>query len=68
MMRFATAVMWIEHEVLGVTEDLILVSSHKKRGKLLLEDVLEVGNFGKSCKRQVYRKKDGFINGGIVMS
>lgn len=68
MMRLATAVMWIEHEVLGLPEDLLLVSPHTKRGRLLLEDVLEGGNFGKSSKRQTIRKKYGYIIGGIVMS
>ena len=68
MMRLATAVMWIEHEVLGLPEKYVLVTPHRKMGELLLEDMLEGGNFGKSSKRKQYKKKYGFIIGGVVMA
>ena len=66
MLRLATAIMWIEHEVLGLSENCVLVKPNRKRGELLLQDVLEGGNFGKSSKRQEYREKYGYIISKIL--
>ena len=56
MYRLATAVMWIEYEILGLPEDALLAFPHQSRGKLLLADVLEGGNFGHYGARQKYKK------------
>ena len=53
MARLAAAIMWIEHEVLGLSEDLLLVSPDERWGKKILDDTLEGGNFGKYSQRQV---------------
>ena len=53
MARLAAAIMWIEHEVLGLPEDLLLVSPDERWGRKILEDTLEGGNFGKYSLRQV---------------
>ena len=53
MARLAAAVMWIEHEVLGLPNELLLVSPDERWGRKILEDTLEGGNFGKYSQRRV---------------
>lgn len=45
--RFAAAVMYIMREVFGLEDSLLLVTPDEVLGKLLLDDVMEGGNFGK---------------------
>ena len=45
--KFAGAVMYVLHEVLGLSEDKMIVPVDEKRGKLLLTEILNGGNFGK---------------------
>ena len=45
--KFAGAVMYVLHEVLGLAEDKMLVPMDERRGRLLLEEILAGGNFGK---------------------
>ena len=45
--KFARAVMFVLHEVLGLAEDKMIVPMDEKRGKLLLSEILNGGNFGK---------------------
>ena len=45
--KFAGAVMFVLHEVLGLSEDKMIVPMDEKRGKLLLTEILNGGNFGK---------------------
>ena len=45
--KFAGAVMYVLHEVLGLAEDKMIVPVDEKRGKLLLAEILNGGNFGK---------------------
>ena len=51
MMRVAAAVMWVEHEVLGLPREYLLTSPDERQGRLILEDILEGGNFGKYAER-----------------
>ena len=44
--KFAGAVMYVLHEVLGLSEDKMIVPVDEKRGKLLLAEILNGGNFG----------------------
>ena len=44
--KFAGAVMYVLKEVLGLSEDKMIVPMDEKRGKLLLAEILEGGNFG----------------------
>ena len=44
--KFAGAVMYVLHEVLGLAEDKMIVPMDEKRGRLLLAEILEGGNFG----------------------
>ena len=54
MLRLASAVMWIESEVLGMPERYLLTTPNRRLGKSMLEDVLEGGNFGHYSERQKY--------------
>ena len=45
--KFAGAVMYVLHEVLGISEEKMNVPMDEKRGKLLLAEILNGGNFGK---------------------
>ena len=45
--KFAGAVMYVLHEVLGLPKEKMIASMDEKRGKLLLAEILEGGNFGR---------------------
>ena len=45
--KFAGAVMYVLHEVLGLSEGKMIAPMDEKRGKLLLAEILNGGNFGK---------------------
>ena len=45
--KFARAVMYVLHEALGLSEEKMIAPMDEKRGKLLLSEILNGGNFGK---------------------
>lgn len=49
--RFARAIMYIMHDVLGIKKECLLIEPDVKEGKFLLNEVLLLGNFGRSEKR-----------------
>ena len=55
--KFAGAVMYVMKEVLGLSEDKMIVPMDEKRGKLLLAEILNGGNFG-----QHFTKYGGFTH------
>ena len=57
--QFAGAVMYVLHEVLGLSENKMIASMDVKQGKLLLEEILQGGNFGQ------YDERYGFGQGAI---
>ena len=44
--KFAGAVMYVLHEVLGLSEDKMIAPMDVKRGEMLLDEILKGGNFG----------------------
>lgn len=50
MTRFVAGVMWVEKEVLGITEDCLIGEVDEKTGRLILKEILEYGNFNKAGK------------------
>ena len=64
MMKFARAVMWIESEVLGLPVAQCIVEPDERRGRRLLDDIFEGGNFGFYSKR--YSGRKGFYYRGMV--
>ena len=55
--KFAGAVMYVLKEVLGLSEDKMIVPMDEKRGRLLLAEILNGGNFG-----QHFTKYAGFTH------
>ena len=49
--KFAGAVMYIMKEVFGLEDDRLIAPPDVKRGRLVLNEVLEAGNFGKHDAR-----------------
>ena len=45
--KFAGAVMYVLHEVIGLSEEKMIAPMDEKRGKLLLAEILNGGNFGR---------------------
>ena len=44
--KFAGAVMYVLHEALGLSEEKMIAPMDEKRGKLLLSEIMNGGNFG----------------------
>ena len=59
--KFAGAVMYVLHEVLGLSEEKMIAPIDVKRGKLLLAEILNGGNFG-----QHFTKYAGFTQQGMA--
>ena len=49
--HFAGAVMWVLGETLGLDKGKMLVAPDERRGRVLLEEILNGGNFGKYDKK-----------------
>lgn len=64
MMRFASAIMWIERDVLGLPAGQCIVEPNKRRGAKLLKDILEGGNFGEQRRKR--RKGKGLYYTGLL--
>lgn len=47
VLDFARAVMYVEQEILGLDSDYLLLEPDEKRGKVLMEEIIQGGNFGK---------------------
>ena len=45
--KFARAVMYVLHETLGLSDEKMMAPMDEKRGKLLLAEILNGGNFGR---------------------
>ncbi len=54
--HMAEALMWLLHEKLGMQEDYLIAPMDEKRGRMLLQAVMEGGNFG---FYHSYRQKGG---------
>ena len=59
--KFARAVMYVLHEALGLSEEKMIAPMDEKRGKLLLAEILNGGNFG-----QHYTKYGHFTQQGMA--
>ena len=65
MLRLASAVMWIEHEALGLPKEYLLAEPNERMGRHLLEDILEGGNFGHYRNRQKFRKHGRYVKKSV---
>ena len=59
--NFAGAVMYVLHEALGLPEEKMIAPMDEKRGKLLLAEILNGGNFG-----QHFTKYEHFTQQGMA--
>lgn len=59
--KFARAVMYVLHETLGLPEEKMIAPMDEKRGKLLLAEILNGGNFG-----QYFTKYGHFTQQGMA--
>lgn len=57
MYKFAMGVMWIMKHVLGLDDQYLLVEPGEKVGKMLLNEILQSGNFGHHDKRYRFKGK-----------
>lgn len=56
---FAGAVMYVLHEVLGLPEERMIAPMDAKRGKLLLSEIMDGGNFGKHATKYGHFTQQG---------
>lgn len=49
--KFAGAMMWVLHEVLNMPKEYMLCPADEARGKQLLDEIMQAGNFGKYDER-----------------
>lgn len=57
--KFAGAVMYVLHETLGLSEEKMIAPMDEKRGKLLLAEILNGGNFGQHFTKYGYFTQQG---------
>lgn len=46
--KFAGVVMYVLHQVLALAEEKMIVPMDRKRGQLLLDEIIDGGNFGRN--------------------
>lgn len=67
--RFAGAVMFVLHQVMGLPEVMMIAPMDAKRGRMLLDDILNGGNFGRYDKRHAWGRDSynhkGFKHGAL---
>ena len=52
--KFAGAMMYVLHKVMGMPKDKMIAPMDAKRGQMLLDDILNGGNFGHYDKHHVW--------------
>lgn len=57
LLNFAGAVMYVMQEVFHMDEKYMICPVDKRRGKALLQDVIQMGNFGQHDKNQIQARK-----------
>ena len=67
LLRFARGVMWVEHEMLGLSEKFMICEPDERIGRIILKEIEEGGNFGHYDQRYSFRK-NGLLARGITDS
>lgn len=57
MSKFASGIMWILKECLGLEERYLIITPNKKIGKIILNEIICCGNFGKFDNRYKGRNR-----------
>lgn len=55
LIRFAEAMMWILHTLLGLEEKYLICGMNEKEGRFVLNEIAQTGNFGFSDSRYRYQ-------------
>lgn len=67
--RFAGAIMFVLHQVMGLPKEMMIAPMDVKRGRMLLDDILNGGNFGRYDKRHAWGRDcynhKGFKHGAL---
>ena len=67
--KFAGAMMFVLYKVMGMPKDKMIAPMDAKRGQMLLDDILNGGNFGHSDERHVWGRDiydgKGFKHGAL---
>jgi hypothetical protein len=64
--KFAGAITYILEEICGMDSSLLVAKTDKKRGSLLLDEIMKSGNFGKFDDRLSGRDEKDLINFNLV--
>lgn len=54
--RFASAMMWVLHEMFGLEEKKMICPMDEKEGRFVLNEIMLTGNFGKADTRYQYKR------------
>ena len=65
MAKFASAVMFVLHEVFDIPTHYYICEPNEKEGKKLLEEIMKGGNFGQYDERGKEFKNGGMIKHGV---
>ena len=65
MLKFARGVMWVEQQIFHLEDQYLLTSADEKIGKMILDEILQGGNFGWHDTRYHSRNR-GLLTRGIT--
>ena len=65
MKKFASAVMYVLHEVFAIPTNYYICEPNEKEGKKLLEEIMKGGNFGQYDERGKEFKNGGMVKHGV---
>ena len=66
--KFAKAVMYVLHEVFGLSEDKMIAPMDDKEGKFLLDEIMRGGNFGQYDTRLGSKEDEGKLHRYLRMN
>ena len=66
--KFAGAVMYVLHEVFGLSEDKMIAPMDEKKGKFLLDEIMRGGNFGQYDARLGSKEDEGKLHRYLRMN
>ena len=61
VMRFAAAIMYVEREVFGLQDEYMICTPDEKAGRFLLDEILQMGNFGHNDNRFQLKNEDSHL-------
>lgn len=68
LMEIAGAVMWVLKEVLGLEKRYLIAPEDERRGRFLLDEIMEGGNFGQYVTQKSQKTQKGYFTGAKWLS